>query len=385
MTENIRKKRRRIKRKAWLAILFVMGVPLGFFGAISYERLTHEDGYALFVEGEHYATLDSQTKFQDLIQIHTDHYKSSYRLPYDAKVEISQDIKIEKVRVLKGNFDSEESVLDKLSVLEEEAHIYTVEAGDNLWNIAIENEIPLSQIIKYNPSLDPDKIWPDDQIIFEPENPVLDVVVEYEQSLFEDVQYPTEYIQDASLYTSQRIVIQKGVYGKKEVTYQVGLVNGFEEERYVVQETQLVDPIKAIVKVGTKRTLVRTSTTNFGVTNGRLTSNYGYRVHPITGVRTFHAGIDIAAPTGTAIYAYTDGTVIDIGYDNYYGKYIMLSHGGGLVTIYKHLSSYNVSFGDKVKVGQKIGGMGSTGFSTGSHLHFEVRVNGTVKNPWDYI
>ena len=102
MTEMIRKKRRRIKRKAWLALLFIIGVPLGFLGAITYERLTHVDGYALFVDGEHFATLDSQTKIQDLIQIHTDHYKSSYRLPYDAKVEIFQDIKIEEVRVLKG-------------------------------------------------------------------------------------------------------------------------------------------------------------------------------------------------------------------------------------------------------------------------------------------
>lgn len=366
-------------------VLLIIGVPLGFFGAIGYEKMTHVDGYALFVDGTYYATLDSITKIQDLIQVHTDHYKSVYPLPYNASVEIAQSIEIEKVRVLKGNFDTEEVLMTKLSEVETDASIYSVESGDNLWNIAIANEIPLSQIIKYNPSLDPDKIWPEDEIVFEPMNPVLDVVVEYEQTLFEDVQYPTEYIQDSSLYTSQRIVLQKGVYGKKEVTYSIGLVNGYEEDRYVIQETQLIEPTKAIVKVGTKRTLVRTSNSNFGVTTGRLTSNYGYRVHPITGVRSFHSGIDIAAPIGTAIYAYTDGTVIDIGYDNYYGKYIMLSHGGGLVTIYKHLSSYNVSFGDKVKVGQKIGGMGSTGFSTGSHLHFEVRVDGTVKNPWDYI
>ena len=214
---------------------------------------------------------------------------------------------------------------------------------------------------------------------------MIDVSVRYEEKVLEDVLYPTEYIYDDSLFVSQRIIVQKGEMGRKIVTYAVEQINGYEEDRYTVQETQVVSPTKAIVRVGTKRTLVRTSSTNFGVTIGRFTSSYGYRIHPITGVRTFHDGIDIAGPTGTNVYAYTDGVVTTVGYDRYYGRYIVINHGGGLTTIYKHLDSYLVKLGQNVSVGDHIGEMGNTGFSTGSHLHFEVRVNGSTRNPLDYI
>jgi murein DD-endopeptidase MepM/ murein hydrolase activator NlpD len=201
----------------------------------------------------------------------------------------------------------------------------------------------------------------------------------------EPVPFETIKIQDASLLTSQRIILKEGVAGEKTVVYDIKMENGYATSIEPIQETILVQPISAEVKVGTKRTLSYGGGSNYGVTNGRLSSGYGYRTHPISGVRTFHNGIDIAASTGTGVYVYASGTVIAVSQDNTLGKYIAVDHGNGLVTRYLHLSKFNVSKGDKVTTGDRIGSVGNTGYSTGSHLHFEVLKNGSYQDPWNYI
>lgn len=119
----------------------------------------------------------------------------------------------------------------------------------------------------------------------------------------------------------------------------------------------------------------------------RITSPYGYRNDPIYKVYKFHTGIDIGAAYGTNIVAAESGTVLlaSYGYNSGYGNYIIINHGNGLTTRYAHCSSLNVTTGQTVSRGQVIGLIGSTGNSTGAHLHFEVRINGTHYNPLDYL
>lgn len=117
----------------------------------------------------------------------------------------------------------------------------------------------------------------------------------------------------------------------------------------------------------------------------RIISGFGYRIHPIFGVRRFHLGIDLAAPYGTLVKAADGGQVIQAGYFGGYGNSVMLYHGGGFATWYAHLSSINVSIGQFVQRGQVIGLIGSTGWTTGPHLHFEVRINGAPQNPRAYL
>jgi len=114
---------------------------------------------------------------------------------------------------------------------------------------------------------------------------------------------------------------------------------------------------------------------------GRIISGFGYRIHPIFGVRRFHSGIDIVASYGTPVKAADGGQVVQAGYFGGYGNSVMLYHGGGFATWYAHLSSINVSMGQLVKRGQVIGLVGSTGWTTGPHLHFEVRINGAPQDP----
>lgn len=116
----------------------------------------------------------------------------------------------------------------------------------------------------------------------------------------------------------------------------------------------------------------------------RITSPFGYRVHPILGYRKLHTGIDISAPSGTPVIAAGSGTVIASRFMGGYGNCIMVDHGSK-VTVYAHLSGRAVSVGQSVSAGQTIGYVGSTGMSTGPHLHFEVRVNGSLQNPVNYL
>ena len=116
----------------------------------------------------------------------------------------------------------------------------------------------------------------------------------------------------------------------------------------------------------------------------RITSPFGYRIHPILKYRKLHTGVDIGAPNGTPVVSAAAGTVIASRFMGGYGNCIMIDHGGK-VTVYGHLSSRAVSPGQSVSAGQTIGYVGSTGMSTGAHLHFEVRVNGAVQNPLNYL
>ena len=113
----------------------------------------------------------------------------------------------------------------------------------------------------------------------------------------------------------------------------------------------------------------------------RISSRYGYRNDPYTGLRRFHNGIDLAGAAGSPIHAAMRGTVALVGYNGIYGHYVILRHAEGYQSLYAHLQSVSVSRGDTVRQGQRIGAMGSTGYSTGTHLHFSVFQNGEHVDP----
>ena len=117
----------------------------------------------------------------------------------------------------------------------------------------------------------------------------------------------------------------------------------------------------------------------------KITSNYGMRVHPITGQYKLHTGVDISAPMGANFVAANDGVVTKAEYNTAYGNMVSIDHGGGISTLYAHGSEILVTVGQTVKRNEAILKVGSTGYSTGPHAHFEVRINGVVTNPIEYI
>ncbi len=117
----------------------------------------------------------------------------------------------------------------------------------------------------------------------------------------------------------------------------------------------------------------------------RVTSEFGYRIHPVYGTRRLHAGIDVGAPSGTPIYSANDGIVIFAGGRGGYGSTVIVDHGGGITTLYAHQSRIGTSEGQLVARGDVVGFVGATGTATGNHLHFEVRVDGSPVNPRNYL
>ncbi len=117
----------------------------------------------------------------------------------------------------------------------------------------------------------------------------------------------------------------------------------------------------------------------------RISDDYGYRIHPILKVKQFHNGVDMAAPGGSPILAAYDGEVVAAAYSSSMGNYVMIDHGDELYTIYMHASKLYVKRGQEVKRGEKIAAVGTTGRSTGNHLHFGVRLKGSYVNPWNYF
>lgn len=154
-----------------------------------------------------------------------------------------------------------------------------------------------------------------------------------------------------------------------------------------------IESIEAEIKALAKKSAASSTTVNYSggsmlwpVPGYRtITSYYGMRVHPITGVYKLHSGIDVGAPTGANFIAAASGTVVKAAYTSGYGNMVLIDHGGGLQTLYAHGSAILVSSGQKVNAGDAILKVGSTGYSTGPHAHFEVRVNGNTVNPLNYV
>lgn len=161
------------------------------------------------------------------------------------------------------------------------------------------------------------------------------------------------------------------------------------ERELARQSKQIEDMINKTVGKTQKTTTITTTGNFVRPVGGPCTSPYGTRIHPIFKKQIFHSGVDIGAPYGANVKAANSGKVIFTGWYGGYGKVVIIDHGkvGGVptTTLYAHLSSYRVQKGSSVYRGQVIANIGTTGYSTGPHLHFEVRRNGATTNPFNYI
>jgi murein DD-endopeptidase MepM/ murein hydrolase activator NlpD len=167
-----------------------------------------------------------------------------------------------------------------------------------------------------------------------------------------------------------------------------------EYEEYLAEQQELIAATEAAI-AEEKRKLLESGGSVIHFDGGmfafpmanytRISDEYGYRMHPTLGVEQFHNGVDFAAPAGTAIYAAYDGKVVAATYSATMGNYVMIDHGDGLYTVYMHASALYIGEGAIVVKGETIAAVGSTGRSTGNHLHFSVRLNGSYVSPWEYL
>lgn len=201
----------------------------------------------------------------------------------------------------------------------------------------------------------------------------------------EALSFPTVEQENSKLYKGSTKVLQKGVDGLQEVTADVAYIDGQEVGRTVLSTNVLVEAVPKIVEVGTKQFS--------SMYDGPITPGSGIMIWPVPDYtyttteygRGGHRGLDICAPYGAPVYACDGGTVITAGWHGSYGNYIQIDHGNGIVTLYAHNSALLVGVGQTVAPGQVIAQVGSTGNSSGNHVHLEIYVNGGRTNPRSYV
>lgn len=201
------------------------------------------------------------------------------------------------------------------------------------------------------------------------------------------VDFKTEKVQIKDKTVDYYEVTQKGQKGVNRKSEEVRTVNGQETSRTVLSEVVISEPVNKIVSVGTAPVKVASNKTAKATSGGFICpiNASEYTITSYFGDGRGHKGWDLAANKGVAIFASKAGTVVYAGYDRDYGYNVVIDHGNGYQTRYAHASALCVSKGDTVPQGKMIATVGSTGRSTGNHLHFEISVNGTRVNPANYI
>ena len=276
-----------------------------------------------------------------------------------------------------------------------EQKTYRVNVGDTIESVAFNNEISIEEFLISNPSFRNASglLFPGQQVVIGITNPLIKVVMQ--EYVVKDVvnKFDTEYITDSTLFVGQRRVVRAGSNGLVRVTQEETSVNGTVS---IVSDPkskeELKAPINQIIRIGDKPLPSNVGSlyswgwpTKSGWT---ITSAYGWRINPVNGVRELHDAIDIAGTgQGSPIYAVNNGTIATAAYHPVNGNYVIINHNNGYYSLYAHLSRINVNVGEVVVRGQVIGGMGRTGWATGTHVHFAIYTSkpftgSKAINPW---
>ncbi|WP_235991647.1 peptidoglycan DD-metalloendopeptidase family protein [Metabacillus schmidteae] len=296
-------------------------------------------------------------------------------------VSFTEDVTLETKKVLPEKIMTSQqglNLLEKGTPVEKE---YKVQEDDVLGEIASKHDLSLDKLLDLNPELKEDSvIKPGDLLNVTVLKPYVKVQVQEEVYEKETIAYKTEIKEDSSVPKGEEEVTQNGQDGESLVHYTITKQNGSEIKQEILNEKVLKEPVNEMIIKGTKVIPSRgTGSLAWPAVGGYISSGLGQRWGKL------HKGIDIARPSDRTIKAADNGRVISAGYNGGYGNKVVVDHNNGMKTVYAHLSSISVKVGQVVSQGQKLGVMGSTGNSTGIHLHFEVYEDGNLKNPEDYL
>lgn len=348
-----------------------------------------EHAYGLYIDNAFYGALIDKSRIDDTLEQLLDVYRTGAQ---NEKVAFESTITYEPGLYLSESIVSEDEIIDIITAKRSVATYYTVEAGDSPIGISTKLGISLDELEHLNPGFTTNMMYVGDEVLITQDVPYLAVTVTRTEVYNEATPYETKYFDDSTRYKDSSTVTQNGVYGTDRVTADVSYINGVEIRRKVLSRVTVTEPVDKIVALGTKPhptdlpiSIQKVEIGEMywpvgGATGGEISEMmYGY------GGYYGHAGIDIRAPYGTPIIAADSGTVTFAGWKGGYGFCVFIDHGNGIQTVYGHASYLHVYAGEKVTQGQQIADVGSTGYSTGNHLHFEVRINGICMNPINYL
>ena len=337
--------------------------------------------YAINVDGQEIGVFGSEEQINDMLDTLKEPYLGKVSEENILKaVNFVEDVQIVKKEVSINSLSDEDEVLEYIKDGGEEMRTHTVEVGESFWTIAKMYETTVDELILANEDKNPTKLKPGDEVnLLLPTSVItIETVEEYEYT--EPINYEVKVEYDDSMYKNQKKIKVEGIKGEAKVVANEIRHNGILVEKVVVNEEVLSEASEQIEVRGTKEIPKTMASGTFQMpTRGRISSRYGSRWGRL------HKGIDIATRYGTKIAAADAGAVSFVGWKGTYGYMVEIDHGNGYKTRYAHCSKMHVKKGDKVYKGQHIANVGSSGRSTGSHLHFEVLKNGVNQNPSKYV
>ncbi|MGE7604303.1 peptidoglycan DD-metalloendopeptidase family protein [Peribacillus sp. NPDC097675] len=296
-------------------------------------------------------------------------------------IEYTMPITWKKTTVKPDKLMTVNEVISLIKKGKKEEVTYEATEEDDLEMVADRYDMKLEQLIKLNPGLEEDyRIGEGQKVQVTETVPYVDVLVEREVLKQTKIPFEREVIKDKNLLKGESFLEQEGREGVQASTYKVAETNGKKTSETIVKKEMTQHKQKEIIRKGTKVIPSEGSGTfAWPADGGYISSKQGQRWGKL------HKGIDIARPTSRTIKAADHGIVEFAGSSGGYGNKVTINHKNGYKTNYAHLESIGIEAGQKIEKGMKIGSMGSTGNSTGIHLHFEVYKNGVLANPLDYI
>jgi len=338
--------------------------------------------YSLYVDGE----LIGSTPYEGALEELLEQLQKAVTNEDTISCSFAEDVEIRQEYVPTESIMNLGYLAETLYSTKTAEVTYEVKRGDTWSEIANDHGLTSKELLALNPGYDINRLQIGEILTLSASVPYLTMTVVQQEHYVDEVNYDIEYTNTPDMYQGDYKITSPGQYGKADVVANATYVNGEEVERTILSSVTLQDPVTEQRLQGTKERPTWYPTGSFRwPTSGRITSYFGGRKSPGGIGSTNHKGLDIANSRGTAIYAADGGRVTYSGWMSGYGYTVRIDHLNGYVTFYAHNSSLLVSNGQTVHKGQQIAKMGSTGNSTGSHCHFEIRYNGTPKNPLNYL
>lgn len=351
---------------------------------------TYIEGYELNIANEPIAVLPSKEESDKVLKSYQELFAQPSKNNIISSVEFNESPLSKQVEVQPEEITSSDKVLTLLKEGKQTKKEYVVQSNDSWWLIARKNDMKTKEVLAGNPGKSEDStLQVGQKINLVSVTPYLTVISKGVYTGTETIPFDVVSKTDYDVASGQTVVKQQGSDGSKTVTYSYVQENGKNIEKKVIEETITAKPVNQIVAKGPTRapvTVAYSASRGSGNVSGLgwplragINSYYGYRWG------NFHTGIDIAGDKGDPFVAAAGGKVTVSGWGGGFGNMILIDHGNGVVTRYGHATKLLVSPGEQVSKGQTIGLVGSTGNSTGPHLHFEVIVNGDTVNPLNYL
>ncbi len=356
------------------------------------------NNYGLYVDGELKAACADKDVLEKILQDVKAPYESDEA---NSRIEFVEDVVVKKGMFSSDTVKSEEEIRAMFQSDSENPAYYVCQEGDYMSTIAKKFGMTTEQLKALNPNVKETEIYAGRRINIAAPDIYLRVKTVKTEVYNDEIDFAVKRVNNSDMYVNTTKVKTAGQKGVKRVTAEITYIDGKRVSKTVVDSEVIKKPVDKVIYVGTKK---RYSSSGSSGGGGYVSGNFvqgsgaasGNFQNPLPGSYVScgwygysgHRAVDLCLRGGTlnaAIYAADGGTVEYSGWAGGYGNLIRIRHSNGFVTCYAHLNTRYVQVGDKVSKGQMIGRAGSTGNSTGPHLHFEILYNGTAVNPMNYI